>query len=67
MCMSFWMARWSFSTKKKKSLRFDSKTMHAFGLYRTNAKPEGFRYGPIARYPNQSMNSHPDILSLLLP
>jgi transposase len=27
---------------------FDSKTTHAFGLYRTNAKREGFRYGPIS-------------------
>ena len=27
---------------------FDSKTTHAFGLYRTIAKREGFRYGPIS-------------------
>jgi transposase len=27
---------------------FDSKKTHAFGLYRTNKKREGFRYGPIS-------------------
>jgi len=27
---------------------FDSKTTHAFGLYRTHRKREGFRYGPIS-------------------
>jgi hypothetical protein len=37
--------------KKEKIATFDSKTTHAFGLYRTNKKREGFRYGPIS---NQS-------------
>lgn len=40
--------------QKEKIARFDSKTTHAFGLYRTNGKREGFRYGPTTRYPNQS-------------
>ncbi|MCZ6906330.1 MAG: hypothetical protein O7G28_03480 [Deltaproteobacteria bacterium] len=30
---------------------FDSKTTHAFGLYRTNGRREAFRYGPTMRYP----------------
>jgi hypothetical protein len=42
-----------FFYQREKIARFDSKTTHAFGLYRTNGKREGFRYGPTARYPNQ--------------
>jgi hypothetical protein len=34
--------------QKEKIARFDSKTTHAFGLYRTNGKREGFRYGPVS-------------------
>jgi hypothetical protein len=34
-----------YNTEKIATL--DSKTTHALGLYRTNAKKEGFRYGPI--------------------
>jgi hypothetical protein len=34
--------------KKEKLVSFDSKTTHTLGLYRTNAKREGFRYGPIS-------------------
>jgi hypothetical protein len=34
--------------QNEKIASFDSKTPHAFGLYRTNAKREGFRYGPIS-------------------
>lgn len=45
-----------FFYKKEKIATFDSKTTHAFGLYRTNKKPEGFRYGPIS---NQSTHNHP--------
>lgn len=37
-----------FFYKNEKIARFDSKTTHAFGLYRTNGKREGFRYGPMA-------------------
>ncbi len=37
-----------FFYKKEKIAAFDSKTTHAFGLYRTNKKREGFRYGPIS-------------------
>jgi transposase len=37
-----------FFYKKEKIVAFDSKTTHAFGLYRTNKKREGFRYGPIS-------------------
>jgi hypothetical protein len=36
-----------FFYKNEKIATFDSKTTHALGLYRTNAKKEGFRYGPI--------------------
>jgi hypothetical protein len=34
--------------KTEKIARFDSKTTHTMGLYRTPAKREGFRYGPIS-------------------
>ena len=37
-----------FFYHKEKIATFDSKTSHALGLYRTNAKREGFRYGPIS-------------------
>jgi hypothetical protein len=36
-----------FFYQKQKIARFDSKTTHAFGLYRTISKPEGLRYGPL--------------------
>jgi transposase len=44
-----------FFYKHEKIASFDSKTTHAFGLYRTNKKREGFRYGPIS---NQSTQKH---------
>jgi transposase len=34
--------------KKEKIAFFDSKTTHTLGLYRTNGKREGFRYGPVS-------------------
>ena len=37
-----------FFYHKEKIAAFDAKTSHALGLYRTNAKREGFRYGPIS-------------------
>jgi transposase len=37
-----------FFYKKEKIASFDSKTTHTLGLYRTNGKKEGFRYGPIS-------------------
>ena len=37
-----------FFYQNQKIARFDSKTTHAFGLYRTNGKREGFRYGPLS-------------------
>lgn len=40
-----------FFYKTEKIAAFDSKKTHAFGLYRTQKKQEGFRYGPIS---NQS-------------
>ena len=54
-----------FFYHKEKIATFDSKTSHALGLYRTNAKREGFRYGPI---PCSALHRkyHPDIFSLLL-
>lgn len=44
--------------KNQKIARFDSKTTHAFGLYRTNGKRAGFRYGPIS-----SLRTHDTELS----
>jgi len=37
-----------FFYKQQKIAAFDSKTTYALGLYRTNKKREGFRYGPIS-------------------
>lgn len=37
-----------FFYKTEKIAAFDSKTTHTLGLYRTNAKKEGFRYGPVS-------------------
>lgn len=37
-----------FFYKKEKIASFDSKTTHTVGLYRTNGKRVGFRYGPIS-------------------
>ncbi len=48
-----------FFYQKAKIVRFDSKMTHAFGLYRTNGKREGFRYGPITRYLEQSHEPAP--------
>ena len=42
-----------FFYKTEKIAAFDSKTTHAFGLYRTHKKREGFRYGPISNQPTQ--------------
>jgi hypothetical protein len=38
-----------FFYQKDKIARFDSKTAHAQGLYRTIGKREGFRYGPLSK------------------
>ena len=45
-----------FFYKSEKIATFDSKTTHTIGLYRTNAKKEGFRYGPLS-----SLTSQPDV------
>jgi transposase len=37
-----------FFYKKEKIASFDSNTTHTLGLYRTNGKREGFRYGPLS-------------------
>jgi transposase len=48
-----------FFYKQQKIAAFDSKTTHAFGLYRTNKKREGFRYGPISNRPTQNYQLSP--------
>jgi transposase len=42
-----------FFYKTEKIATFDSKTTHTIGLYRTNAKKVGFRYGPLSRLTTQ--------------
>ena len=37
-----------FFYKTEKIATFDSKTTHTIGLYRTNGKKVGFRYGPLS-------------------
>jgi transposase len=39
--------------KTEKIADFDSKTTHTLGLYRTNGKKEGFRYGPVSLLQSQ--------------
>ncbi len=39
-----------FFYQKQKIAVFDSETTRASGLYRTNDKPEGFRYGPMTSH-----------------
>jgi transposase len=39
--------------KKEKVACFDSKTTNTLGLYRTNGKREGFRYGPVSLLQSQ--------------
>ena len=48
-----------FFYKQQKIAAFDSKTTHAFGLYRTNKKREGFRYGPISNQSTQDRQLSP--------
>lgn len=48
-----------FFYQKDKIARFDSKTAHAFGLYRTNGKREGFRYGPLSARTTKSHELSP--------
>jgi len=43
-----------FFYKTEKVAAFDAKTTHALGLYRTNGKKEGFRYGPISLLQSQT-------------
>ena len=43
--------------KTVKIATFDSKTTHTIGLYRTNGKKEGFRYGPISMLTDQPVMS----------
>ena len=45
--------------QNEKIASFDSKTTHAFGLYRTIAKREGFRYGPISNLVTQTHELSP--------
>ena len=56
-----------FFFKGEKIVRFDFKTACAFGLYRTNSKPDMFRYGPLTRSLNLPHQlAHPDIFVLPL-
>jgi transposase len=45
--------------QNEKIASFDSKTTHAFGLYRTNGKREGFRYGPLSNLTTQTHELSP--------
>jgi len=42
-----------FFYKTAKIASFDSQTAHTLGLYRTNGKKEGFRYGPLSTLATQ--------------
>src|SRR5215472_816751 len=45
--------------QNEKIASFDSKTTHAFGLYRTIGKREGFRYGPLSNLAAQTHELSP--------
>jgi transposase len=49
----------AFFYKHQKIAAFDSTTTHAFGLYRTDKKREGFRYGPISNQSTQKPQPSP--------
>jgi hypothetical protein len=46
-----------FFYKTEKIATFNAKTTNTIGLYRTHAKKEGFRYGPISLLANQPVVS----------
>jgi transposase len=48
-----------FFYQNEKIARFDSKTTHAFGLYRTIMKREGFRYGPLSALSTKTVELSP--------
>jgi transposase len=48
-----------FFYQNEKIARFDSKTTHAFGLYRTIGKREGFRYGPLSALSTKTLELSP--------
>lgn len=48
-----------FFYQGEKIAQFDSKTAHAIGLYRTNAKREVFSYGPQTTHPVQPYELQP--------
>jgi transposase len=48
-----------FFYKYENIASFDAKTTHAFGLYPTHKKPEGFRYGPISNLPTTNQQPSP--------
>ena len=48
-----------FFYKQEQIAAFDSKKTHAFGLYRTQKKREGFRYGPISNQSTQYQQLSP--------
>ena len=48
-----------FFYQKEKIASFDSKTTHAFGLYRTISKREGFRYGPLSALSTKTLELSP--------
>jgi transposase len=48
-----------FFYKTEKIASFDSKTTHTIGLYRTNRKREGFRYGPLSALLTKTLELSP--------
>ncbi len=67
MCMSCWTARWSFSTKKKKSPDSIQKRLTHLAYIERTASGRGSAMDPLRGIRTDPLNSHPDILSLLLP
>jgi transposase len=49
----------AFFHQNEKIAHFDSKTTHRIGLYQTNGKREGFRYGPLSTLTTKTLELSP--------
>src|SRR5262249_40789047 len=67
MCMCCWTARWSFSTKTKKSLASTPKQRTQLAYIARSASGKGSAMDLFRLYRLKHSNCHPDIFTLLLP
>ena len=67
MCMSFCTARWNSSTNKKNSRAAIQNLITHLAYIERTASGRGSAMDPLRGIRTNPLNSHPDILSLLLP